>query len=102
MKKKLICASLLCLCSAAHALQVETVGDKPACLTKGLLDDLSRAAVSNDLGSVSALLNSGQCFFLKDGVLVTLTEGPGVFGTKAQIMLKGVKVWTVREGVRFP
>jgi len=62
---------------------------------------MSKFAAAGDRASFDSYLNSQKCTILDDGVSVTVTDPPGIFGTIAGFVFNGVKLWTVREGLDY-
>jgi hypothetical protein len=85
--------------SEAYALSATTTGGSVACLSKEWLDDMVNFVVSKDKDNFQAYLDSNKCIIPKEGLTVTVTESPGMFGTKAVFGYRGIKFWTVREGL---
>ena len=84
--------------SAGQAL---TVGGNVACQSRSALDDVIKFVAAQDFASFNAYVNSNRCFILKDGLVVTVTTWPGVFGGKAEFAFRGQKFWTVRGGLDY-
>jgi hypothetical protein len=81
------------------ALTANTTKDCTACLTEQFLDDMIDFSISKDYQSITTYLNSQKCIRLKQGVKVTITKSPGMFGGKVGFIVNGVRLWTIREGL---
>ncbi len=90
----LVLALLPAVASAATAV---TVAGNIACLSEGELDDAITYAVNKDTASLQSLLDRGRCLILKGGLRVTVTDAGF---TKHEFAYRGIKLWTVAEGLR--
>jgi hypothetical protein len=95
----LMVLGLLSVSRLSYAQTGVTTGGYVACLSKEWLDDFVKFSVAKDYGSMQAYLNT-KCFQIKEGVVVTITEYPGMFGGVTGFVFNGVKFWTVREGIK--
>mgnify|MGYP006866710402 CR=1 FL=1 len=91
--------TLLISSSPALALRATTTGGHVACFSESDLDDMVSFAVSNDKASFDAYIRMGKCLVVKKGLDVTVTKSPGIFGTKVEFVFRGIKLWTLREGL---
>ena len=101
MKKAIVTIFIVLLSSHAFAMSGTTKGGYTACLSEGLLDDFVSFAVAKDYSSIQAYLDTQKCIRLKEGLRVTVTESPGMFGGKTGFVIKGIKLWTVREALSY-
>jgi hypothetical protein len=101
VKKLVIFAALMLFSSQIIAMPAVTKGGHVACLKKEWLNDMVSFVVAKDKGSFQAYVDSGKCLILKAGLRVTVTESPGMFGGTAGFVFKGMKFWTVREGLEY-
>jgi len=81
-----------------YAIKSVTTDDCVACLTEEWLEDIMSAVSAKDMKSITAYVKSGKCIKLKEGIEVTITKWPGMFGSTQQIMFEGTKLWVNREG----
>ena len=88
------------LWSSAWALQGTTQKDYIACFNKSDLDDIIMFVSVKDIASMDSYLKQRKCIMLADGLTVTVTKPPGMFGGYAEFVFRGVKLWTVREALR--
>jgi hypothetical protein len=96
----LIVLSLLSVSRLAYAQTGVTTGGYVAYLSKESLDDFIKFSVAKDYGSMQAYMNT-KCFQIKEGIVVTITEYPGMFGGVTGFVFNGVKFWTPREGIKI-
>jgi hypothetical protein len=90
-------ASLLALASfVCNAAQ--TTGGL-ACRSEPWFDDMMQFAAQEDFASWQPYFDANKCFSLKQGLPVTVTDWPGMFGGKTGFMVNGVKLWTYREAI---
>lgn len=101
MKKLIVFVIFIIFSSQAHAISATTNDGHAACFKKEWLDDVVNFIIAKDMGSFQAYLDSKKCIILKKGLRVTVTESPGMFGSKAGFVFNGVKLWTVREGLSY-
>lgn len=72
-----------------------------ACRYASDLDLVIAAASSGDQDSFKALVDGAKCLVLGPKKTVTVIDYPGVLGGKTSFMFRGIKFWTVREGLNF-
>jgi len=101
MKQIILAIVLGFLSTQAYALSGTTKGGHTACLKKQWLDDVISFVVAKDMDSFQAYLDSKKCIVLKEGLRVTVTDSPGMFGGTAGFVFKGIKLWTVREALEY-
>lgn len=78
-----------------------TEGGHTACVKEQWFDDVMKFIVAGDKASFQAYLDSNKCVILKKGLKVTVTDSPGVFGTRVEFVYSGIKFWTVREALDY-
>jgi hypothetical protein len=96
----LLSSTILLLPGQAFALKATTVKDSIACVSQEALNEMTQFRLAKDKDSFLAYLETGKCIVVGDGHDVTVTESPGMFGTTAAFVYKGVKLWTPRESLR--
>lgn len=101
MKKIIVLIALGLISAQAHALPGISKGGHAACLKKEWLDDVVSFVVAKDMGSFQAYLDTKKCLVLKEGLRVTITESPGMFGSTTGFVFQGIKFWTVREAFDY-
>lgn len=101
MKKIILIIAIGLISAQAHAFSGISKGGHAACLTKSWLDDMVSFAVAKDLGSFQAYIDTQKCVILKQGLRVTVTESPGIFGGTTGFVFQGIKLWTVREAFDY-
>lgn len=100
--KRVTCLLLAGLFSSqALAMQATTKENHFACLKEEWLDDMVKFVVAKDLASAQAYIKAKRCLVTKGGEPVTVTDGPGAFGSQATYIYKGVKLWTTREALNY-
>ena len=96
----LITAAVLLCPGQAFALTATTVKNSIACLSKEALHEMTQFQISKDKDSFFAYIEKGKCVVMGDGLDVTVTEPPGMFGATSGFIYKGIKFWTTREGLK--
>lgn len=86
--------------STALAMQGTTQQDYIACFAKSDLDDVISFVSAKDLASIDAYRRQNKCIMLKEGLTVTVTKSPGMFGGYVEFVYRGIKLWTVREALK--
>lgn len=102
--KKYILVIILCGLIPINATALgsaTTEGGHIACVKKEWFEDIMSFIVAEDKSSVQAYLDANKCIILKKGLKVTITESPGVFGTKVGFVISGIKLWSVREALDY-
>ncbi len=99
---KAILFCLLAMCSAsALALGATTKGKYFSCRSEQWLGDFGSFSVAKDYESMKAYIASKKCMQLKAGLSVTVTDSPGVFGSRARFVVQGIKFWAPREELNY-
>lgn len=88
-------------CGAAHAMPATTNKDYVACTSEEYLKDMTAFVAANDRSNFAAYIQQYKCVVLKDGMKVTVIDGPGMFGGRASFIIKGVKLWAPREALNY-
>jgi len=101
MKKVIFIVLFGLISTQAYALPGTTKGGYVACTTEKLLDDIVSFVTAKDKDSFEAYVNANKCIILKKGLNVTVTDSPGVFGSKAGFVFKGIKLWAQREALDY-
>jgi len=101
MRKVIVTVFVILLSGHAYAMSGTTKSGYAACVSEEYLDDFISFAVAKDYGSIQAYLDTQKCIELKQGLRVTVTDSPGMFGGKTGFVIKGIKLWTVREGLQY-
>lgn len=101
MKKIMLLAVLVLFSGPVQAMSGITKAGYPACLKKEWFDELIQFVVAKDMDSFQAYMDSKKCLILKEGLRVTVTESPGMFGGTAGFIFQGVKFWTAREALEY-
>ncbi len=101
MKEIVIAIFLSLLAGQGYAMSATTKGGYAACVSEEYLDDFVSFAVAKDYGSIQSYLDTQKCIELKQGMRVTVTDSPGMFGGKVGFVINGIKLWTVREGLKY-
>lgn len=94
---------VICLLLSVHAYAFSAVTKDGyvACLKKEWLEDVVSFVSAKDKASFQSYIDSQKCIAIKGGLRVTVTESPGMFGRTAEFVYKGVKLWTIREGLDY-
>jgi hypothetical protein len=84
-----------------YAMPATSKGGHPACLKEEWINDMRSFVVANDLTSFEAYVNSKKRLILKKGLQVTVTESPGMFGSTATFVYRGIKFWTMKDALNY-
>lgn len=102
MKMRILAgAAALMISTAAQALPATTNAGHVACLSEQWLSDMVSFSAARDQASFDAYLRQVKCVILKDGMRVTVTGSPGMFGSRAEFVFQGQRFWTTREGLNY-
>jgi hypothetical protein len=100
--KKLTFLVVLCLLSIdVYAMSGVTKGGHAVCFSKEWLEDMVSFVAAKDRASFESHIDSKKCFIVNEGLRVTVTESPGMFGRTTGFVYKGVKLWTVRHALDY-
>lgn len=101
MKHIIMTAMLALFSTGAHALPATTNSGYVACLTEQWLSDMVAFVGAQDEASFAAYIEAQRCLILREGLTVTVTKSPGMFGGRAEFVFRGQRFWTVREGLDY-
>lgn len=101
MKTIIITAAILLLSTQAYAMPGITNGGHAACLSRTWYEDMVKFVAANDQDSFAAYIDSKKCVVAKEGLRVTVIDGPGMFGGSVSFVFKGVKFWGARESLKY-
>ncbi|MGM0984856.1 MAG: hypothetical protein ACQEXG_15775 [Pseudomonadota bacterium] len=99
--KKWIMVALLLAPMAAHAMPAVTKAGHVACLSEQWYKDMVSFVAAEDMQSFQAYIDMKRCVLVKDGLRVTVTQSPGMFGGTAGFVFRGQRFWTAREALDY-
>lgn len=98
--KKIIIIYIFCIVQV-YGLSATTKNGYISCLTKEWLDDILEFSSQNDPISIQKYTNSEYCIQLKEGLKVRVLESPGMFGGVVKFTVSGIKLYSVREALKY-
>ncbi|SFM56100.1 hypothetical protein [Nitrosomonas communis] len=76
----------------AYAFNAITKGGYVACTKKEWLEDMFSFSAEKDINSLQSYLDSKKCIIIKEGLLVTIKEFPGLSNIVV-FVYRGVIMW---------
>lgn len=99
--KKWMMAALLLAPISAHAMPAVTNGGHAACASEQWYKDMVAFVAAEDMQSFQAYIDMKRCVIVKEGLRVTVTQSPGMFGGIAGFVFRGTRFWTAREALNY-
>lgn len=85
----------------AHAMPAVSKGGHVACASEQWLKDMVAFTGSGDRQSFNRYIEVHRCVVMKEGLRVTVTDAPGMFGGRTEFIFNGTRFWTVREAFDY-
>ena len=101
MKKIIYSIVLLLISTQSIAFSGVSTGGHTACFKKSWYKEAVSFVVAGDMDSFESYFDTKKCLSLKEGIKVTITESPGIFGGTTGFVFRGVKLWTAREAFEY-
>lgn len=101
MKRMMVMLALLAVSSTALASPAITKDGEVACLTKEWYEDMISFSIADDIESIETYVELKRCMLMKGGLRVTVTDSPGMLGSKVGFIYKGFEFWGGREALEY-
>lgn len=99
--KRWMMMALLLAPMAAHAMPAVTKGGNVACISEQWYKDMVAFVEAKDRQSFQRYIDMKRCVVVKEGLRVTVTDSPGMFGGITGFIFQGTRFWTAREALNY-